>query len=434
MELMFRIGRTFLLLWISRLLTIFASVMTEFTFAVWISQETGSVWQYSTLIALAILPGVIITPWAGKLIDRYNRRALTLIADLISLLAMCTLFILLNTRNLQVETLYAVNAVLSICQVFQLVPTHASISTMVPRAAWGRANGLMQMAFGFSRLVAPWLAGFLLSQNGIHTILLLVLSAASVGVCLMLTINIPPLDNPPSHKEETNPNKEFTHKKKLFFISANPALRALMTYSLIESFVLGLAIMLVTPLTLTRYPVDTLGSVLFFCALGMISAATIMIALPLPKKLLPMIILSDLLITTALVVAGLFTEITTLYACGFSFMFFSIISANCNLTIWQRKTEAQIQGSVFATRQALLVSSAAVATFIGGYVADTLFEPAMQPGGYLANSIGTLTGVGKGHGLGLMLIVAGLLFAIFILASYSRADFRRIENNIPDTH
>lgn len=431
---MFGIGRTFLLLWISRLLAIFASVMTEFTFAVWITQKTGSVWQYSTLIALAILPGVIITPWAGELIDRYDRKGLTLIADMFSLLAMCALFVLLQTERLQVEMLYAVNSVLSICQVFQLVPTHASISNLVPKAAWGRANGLMQMAFGFSRLAAPWLAGLLLSQNGIHTIVLITLIAAAVGAGLIVTINIPPAAKCALPKKEKPTQNNLAYKKNGLFINIHPALRTLMIYSLIESFVLGLAIMLITPLTLTRYSVDALGSVLFFCALGMITAATLMTALPTPKQLLPMIILSDLFITAALVVAGLFTEIAILYACGFSFMFFSIISATCNMTLWQRKTEARIQGSLFARRQALLVSSAAAATFTGGYMADTFFEPAMQSDGYLANSMGTLIGIGKGHGMALMLIVAGVLFAMFILVLYNKGNFRNIENNIPDAH
>ena len=431
---MFGIGRTFLLLWISRLLAVFASVMTEFTFAVWITQKTGSVWQYSTLIALAILPGVIITPWAGELIDRYDRKGLTLIADIFSLLAMCALFVLLQTERLQVEILYAVNSVLSICQVFQLVPTHASISNLVPKAAWGRANGLMQMAFGFSRLVAPWLAGLLLSQNGIHTIVLITLIAAVVGAGLIMTINIPPAAKCAMPKEPPPQKKGLAYKKNGLFINIHPALRTLMIYSLIESFVLGLAIMLITPLTLTRYSVDALGSVLFFCALGMITAATLMTALPTPRQLLPMIILSDLFITAALIAAGLFTEIAILYACGFSFMFFSIISATCNMTLWQRKTEARIQGSLFARRQALLVSSAAAATFTGGYMADTFFEPAMQSDGYLANSMGTLIGIGKGHGMALMLIVAGVLFAMLILVLYTKGNFRNIENKIPDAH
>lgn len=434
MELTFGVGRNFLLLWASRLLAIFASAMTEFTFAVWISQKTGSTWQYSTLIALAILPGVMITPWAGKLIDRQNRKTLMLRADLISLLAMCTLFVLLNTNSLKVEILYAINSILSICQVFQLIPAHSSISKLVPKAAWGKANGLMQMAFGFSRLIAPWLSGLLLSQNGLHEILTLVWISACVGICLTLTVSIPLTARHSDHKAETTQGNNLAYKKNSPLTNTPHGLRSLMTYSLLESFVIGLAIMLVTPLTLTLYPVNILGKVLLFCALGMITGATATVIFPPPRKLLPIIIFSDLLITIALVVAGLFTETTTLYACGFSFMFFSIISANCNMIIWQRKIASHIQGSIFATRQALLVTSAAVATFLGGYAADAFFEPAMQVDGYLATSIGMLTGVGKGRGLGLMLIVSGLLFASFIIFSYSKSDFRHIEKSVPDAH
>ncbi|MBJ9976494.1 MFS transporter [Pseudomonas sp. S75] len=434
MELTLGVGRNFLLLWASRLMAIFASAMTEFTFAVWISQKTGSTCQYATLLSLAILPGVMITPWAGKLIDRGSRKKLMLRADLISLLAMCTLFVLLNTNSLQVEMLYVINSTLSVCQVFQLIPAHSSISKLVPKAEWGRANGLMQIAFAFSRLVAPWLSGLLLSQNGLNEVLILVLTTASVGICLTLAVYIPATTWQSDSTAETTSDDNLAKKKINPFTNTPPELRSLMNYSLIESFVIGLAIMLVTPLTLTLYPVDILGRVLFFCALGMVAGAALSIAFPLPKKLLPIIITSDLLITIALVIAGLFTETAILYACGFSFMFFSIISANCNMTIWQRKIASDIQGSIFATRQALLVTSAAVATFLGGYTADALFEPAMRADGYLASSVGVLTGVGRGRGLGLMLIVAGLLFASFIILSYSKSDFRKVENSVPDAN
>ncbi|MFS8641422.1 MAG: MFS transporter, partial [Symbiobacteriaceae bacterium] len=49
----------------------------------WIADETGSVGVATLLTLLTMLPVILLGPVAGVLVDRYNRRALMMIADLV---------------------------------------------------------------------------------------------------------------------------------------------------------------------------------------------------------------------------------------------------------------------------------------------------------------------------------------------------------------
>jgi hypothetical protein len=67
-----------------------------------------------------------------------------------------------------------------------------------------------------------------------------------------------------------------------------------------------------------------------------------------------------------------------------------------------------------------------------GPLADYVFRPLLEPSGPLAGVLGPVLGVGDGRGIGLMLVLAGALYAALAVAMYSRPRFRNLEQELPD--
>jgi len=97
----------------------------------------------------------------------------------------------------------------------------------------------------------------------------------------------------------------------------------------------------------------------------------------------------------ALVAAGVFAAHLTL----------PIIEA-CGQAIWQAAVPAELQGRVFAIRQAIERAVVPLAFVLAGPLADGVFKPALASGGAVAG-LGQFLGSGAGRGIGLMFVVMG---------------------------
>jgi hypothetical protein len=113
-------------------------------------------------------------------------------------------------------------------------------------------------------------------------------------------------------------------------------------------------------------------------------------------------------------------------------MFFIPIVNGSNQAIWQAKVAPDVQGRVFATRLLIAQISVPIAMLLAGPMADRVFEPSMMPGGSLEALFGGLVGNGRGAGMGLMLLIAGV-FGIFVgLGGYAIRLVRNAEDILQD--
>ncbi len=101
-----------------------------------------------------------------------------------------------------------------------------------------------------------------------------------------------------------------------------------------------------------------------------------------------------------------------------------------SLAIWQSKVAPDLQGRVLAVRP--LVSSALtpLALLLSGFLADSVFEPAMQ--GELGRTLEPLLGTGDGRGYALLFVLAGLFTALTGLLGYLLPRSRKVERDLPD--
>jgi DHA3 family macrolide efflux protein-like MFS transporter len=100
--------------------------------------------------------------------------------------------------------------------------------------------------------------------------------------------------------------------------------------------------------------------------------------------------------------------------------------------LWQSKVAPEVQGRALSTRQMIAGVTVLATKLAAGPLADQVFEPAMMPGGKLANTFGRLVGTGSGAGMGLLILAGGTLAALICLSGYLFPAVKNIDSLIPD--
>ena len=82
-----------MIIWFGEFVSSIGSGLTAFALAVYVFQMTGTATSVSLVILFSFLPSILLSPVAGVLADRFDRRLMMIIGD--SLSALGLLFILL---------------------------------------------------------------------------------------------------------------------------------------------------------------------------------------------------------------------------------------------------------------------------------------------------------------------------------------------------
>ena len=71
----------FFAIWIGQAFSLLGSMLVQFALVWWLTQTTGSATVLAMATLVAVLPRVVIGPFAGALVDRWNRRLVMIAAD-----------------------------------------------------------------------------------------------------------------------------------------------------------------------------------------------------------------------------------------------------------------------------------------------------------------------------------------------------------------
>jgi DHA3 family macrolide efflux protein-like MFS transporter len=198
----------FFTIWSGQAISLVGSQLVQFALIWYLTVETGS----ATVLALAsmagMLPQVLLGPFAGTLVDRWNRRVVMLVADSLIALATVLLAVLFAIDIVAVWHIYLLMFLRSLGGSFHFNAMSASTSLMVPVEHLTRIQGINQMLNGGLNVISAPLGALLLTLLPIQSILLVDVGSALFAIIPLLFIPIPqpersgePLD--PGAKRET---------------------------------------------------------------------------------------------------------------------------------------------------------------------------------------------------------------------------------------
>jgi MFS family permease len=140
---------------------------TLYAFAIpWISYElTRSAMVMSSLYAINVLPIVLFGPVVGVLVDRWERRRLMLVADVVRAVLVALVPVLYLLNLLQLWHLYGISFSLAVLSLLFDVATVVAIPHLVGQELT-KANAAYQMVNQIADLAGPVLAGIVVAVVG----------------------------------------------------------------------------------------------------------------------------------------------------------------------------------------------------------------------------------------------------------------------------
>jgi DHA3 family macrolide efflux protein-like MFS transporter len=422
--------RVFTVIWLGQFVSLIGSGLTGFALGVWVYLTTGSVTKLSLIMLSAAVPGIVMSPIAGVLVDRWDRRKAMIFSD--SGAAFCTLAIavLLYLNQLEIWHMYVLLSISSAFSSFQWPAYSAATTLLVPKKHLGRAAGMVQTAEAASIIISPAAAGVLLIAIKIWGVIFIDFTTFLFALFTLSLVRVPRPVSTVSSAEKKSFLSEAAFGWR--YIVARHGLFALLIYFAVSNFVLGFMNVLFTPLVLSFSSAAVLGTVLSIAGVGMLLGGITMSAWGGPKRRVNGILGFSVLSGIALMVSG-FRASALLIAAGFFIVFFAgPIINGCSQAIWQTKTSPDVQGRVFSVRRMIAISVTPLSYVMAGPLADRVFEPLMAVNGKFAGSIGKIIGVGPGRGIAVMFILMGVLLVLVTLFSYLYPRLRLLEDELPD--
>lgn len=424
--------RTFAVIWFGQLISLVGSEMTGFALGVWVFQRTGSVTYFAVIILCATLPSVLAGPFAGALVDRWDRRLAMMLSDSAAALGTLIVALLFLSGRLEIWHICIVTACTSVFTAFQW-PAYASVITLlVPKKHLARANSAVQMADGASRVAAPLLGGVAVVALGLGGVLLIDLATFLLAIMTLLAVRVPR----PELSREGQEAQGSLWREALFgwsFLRSRPGLLGLLFLFAVVNFGMSFFLVLTTPMVLSFASAEVLGTVLALGSVGMLAGSSVLTAWGGPsRKRVRAIVLFMAALGICMSVMGIRPNAVLIAAGAFGMMFMTPCVNALSQAIWQVKVAPDVQGRVFAIRFMIAQSAMPLGYLLAGPLADRFFEPWMaSPSGWSA-ALGGLIGTGQGRGIGLMLVLMGALTTLSAATVYFYPRLRHLEEELPD--
>jgi len=425
----------FSLIWFGQLISIIGTATTRFALLVWAYEKTGEATTTALLGFFSYILYILVSPVAGVLIDRLDRRLVMIVADLGAGLMTFGLLLLYSSGSLEIWHLYLAEALTGAFEAFQLPAYTAATTMLVPKEQYGRVSGMRSLAYSASQVFAPAIAGLLLRLVGISGVMLIDLATFVLGVLPLVFIVIP---RPQANStEKTTPKGSW--RDLLFgfqYIAARPGLIGMLFIYCVVNLAAAISWFgVLPPMILARTGGDSLALATVQSAMGIggVIGGILMSIWGGPKRRIHgVLLLGGISFLSSDFFLGTGRAVPVWALAGFAGSLYIPFIIGCNQAIWQAKVAPDVQGRVFSVQTLFQQFTLPVGYLIAGPLADRLLEPALMPGGALVGLFGPLVGTGPGAGMGLMFVGTCILGVAACFGGYLIPAVRHVERDLPD--
>jgi len=413
-------------------ISLLGSTLTNFGLGVWAYELSNEVTDFTTIAIASTLPGIVLGPFIGSLIDRLERKTVLFYAQLGSALVAIVLASLYWTDQLQVWHIIAIVPVASVCGTMLQVGFTSCISLVVPKEQLSKANGVVGLGFGSVQLAGPLLAGLAIDSIGLRGIFLIDIVTFVIGLLTIAVAVLPTPEQDPDKEKFTLSHLYLDLRDAYSYMQEKKGLLGGLWVFTLVWFNVSIVQVLFLPLVLGLGTRTDLGFVQSMGGVGTLVGGILMVVWKGASRQTYAILGASFFIALALVVIPIAQQIWMLATGAFIVMAAAPIAAASSQTLWQKKVDASYQGRVFSLRNTIMRSAQPLAFLSAGFLADTYFEPFMVEGQLFAQYFGEIWGTGQGRGVALMISLAGAVSAVVVALAWLVPGIRRADIDLPD--
>jgi MFS transporter, DHA3 family, macrolide efflux protein len=424
----------FIIIWIGQVFSMVGSQMTHFAMGIWAWEQTGQATPLALVGLFSFAPVVVFSPFAGVLVDRWNRKWVMALSDIGAGLVTLVVFILMLTGKLEIWHLYITGFIGGIFGAFQWPAYSAAISLLVDKKHYARTSGMIDMAGSGVAIIAPILAGLLMPIINISGIIAIDLVTLVIALVFLMIVSIPEPKRQPRDRSSGAYFRELAYGFRYLFDRPSLLLLQLVFFFGNLFFSIGFTVFNPMILASTGGNSTILGSVQSAGAIGGLMGATIMTAWGGPKKKINGVlagwVMSGLL---GLSLIGIGGSLLFWLVGNFLLMAAMPLVNGSNQAIWQAKIAPEVQGRIFSVRRFVAGISAPISMAVAGPLADQVFEPALSSTDHwFGKLLDPIFATGPGAGMSFLILISGILVAGVGLGAYRNRQIRHVETLIPD--
>jgi len=368
--------RVFGIIWTGQLISTLSSSIVGYAVVFWLSMETKSaeVLAYATIAAL--LPQMVIGPFTGVFIDRWDRRRTMILSDVF--IAVCTLFMafMFIKGEVKIPYVYLLLVMRSVGSAFHVPALQASIPLLAPESELMRISGINQVIQSVSVIAGPALAALMITVLNMTWVLMFDVAGALIAVFTLLLIRIP---NPPKKEDAPSPHVLREIKEGLHEIYTHQGLLWLFIIIVLAHFFIMPVAALFPLMTINHFSGGTyqMSIVEVAWGLGMLAGGAL---LGIKKFKIPEIIIINftfLVLGLTFLFSGILPESGFWFFAGLTLIggiTMAVYSASFMVVI-QTTVDAAVMGRVFSLYGSLTLLPSIFGLLQTGFIADEIGVP-----------------------------------------------------------
>jgi DHA3 family macrolide efflux protein-like MFS transporter len=366
-------NRNFLLLWLGQLVSQLGDRVHALALVWWVLEKTGSATLMGTVLIAATIPAVVLGPFAGGYVDRWNRKAVIVGMDFLRGAVVLGIATLAIRGTLEIWQLLAATAVIAVAGVFFAPAVSATIPNLVRPSEITRANSLSQMVGQGTGIAGPALGGILVAIWGVGGVFLLNGISFIASGLSELFIAIPRVERGDAKRKhivsEIGDGFSFVrHQPTIFGI--------LKTAAVLNFFTAPFAILL--PIVARDYlgrGAEAFGFIMAAFSLGYLAASSILAAMRDLSRKHPLVILGVSLAGGCLILMGVFVTYPTYIALMASIGALLGLANILIMSYIQAAVPDELRGRVFGFMVTLSGGLQPLAFGVVGLLTDLLSAP-----------------------------------------------------------
>lgn len=184
--------RTFITIYTGQAFSLLGSAAVQFAVIWWLTAYTESAITLTLATIVSFLPNMLLGPFAGVWIDRYNRRTVMIAADglvALSSVALAIAFWICNEPP--IWFVFTILFVRGIGNTFHSPAMQAAIPMFVPNEMLIKAGGWGNLITSVSTMLGPALGAGMMAVLPIAPIMLVDIIGAALAILCLLTISLP---------------------------------------------------------------------------------------------------------------------------------------------------------------------------------------------------------------------------------------------------
>lgn len=364
-----------LLLWGARSFSRFGDALEMLALLYLVYDLTGSGLAMGSLMLFSVLPNAVVSPFAGVIADRYNKKRIMFLAELIRAACIILIPILMFTKTIQLWHIYLISVVVSIAESFFEPTAGITFLLVIGKKDMPVYNSVVTISNHIMRILGYSLSGIMMATVGKELIFIIDSITFLASAVVSMIVKIPII-------EKMNTEKQSDFKSELLsgfkYVLSNKIIMSIIFVILLIQF-LGTPLDTYIPLIIDKILNISKTWSGYFATSTIIGAILGNILYPILNKT-SMKLHHLYLYGIALLGLSIGFSGYLLYPVYYAFMFFMVGTIGSLISVWsfteiQLLVDISYLGRVFSILTMISLISAPLAGVVFGGLADIVYIP-----------------------------------------------------------